>query len=414
MKRDQIQLYGAVAAAVLLAGGGGFAIARFMDRPASPAAEHAEGEEEHAEGGEHAEDGERAESEEGHDEGEEGHAGAAVEEGVVALTSAQVRASGIAVVGVTRGGGAETLLSGRVEPMVDARALVGAAVAGRVERVLVAPGQSVRAGQPLAVLVSGDAATYRADADAAAAAADAARRAYQRDQSLAAQGVVARQDAETARAQALSAEANARAARARVTATGSPNSAGRFNVTSPIPGVVSAVQVGPGGFLAQGGVVAEVTNPARMELVFNAAPALAAGVRVGSAVQVAGPGGEFEALVTGVAAGANAQTGGTVIRARASTTALPPAGSAVTGSVRTGGTGGGLTVPSEAVQTLEGRSVVFVMTPKGFRATPVLIGRQGGGRTEILRGLTGAERIASANAFLLKAEMAKGEAEHGH
>ena len=48
----------------------------------------------------------------------------------------------------------------------------------------------------------------------------------------------------------------------------------------------------------------------------------------------------------------------------------------------------------------------------GFRATQVLPGRQANGRTEILNGLTGAERVASTNAFLLKAELAKGEAEH--
>ena len=41
-------------------------------------------------------------------------------------------------------------------------------------------------------------------------------------------------------------------------------------------------------------------------------------------------------------------------------------------------------------------------------------GGQAAGRTEILRGLTGSERIASTNAFLLKAELAKGEADHGH
>ena len=95
------------------------------------------------------------------------------------------------------------------------------------------------------------------------------------------------------------------------------------------------------------------------------------------------------------------------------TTTLP-AGSAVTGSIVTGGTAGGFTVPSEAVQTVEGASVVFVRTATGFRVAPVLVGRQAGDRTEILSGLTGAERIAGANAFLLKAELAKGEAEHGH
>ena len=89
----------------------------------------------------------------------------------------------------------------------------------------------------------------------------------------------------------------------------------------------------------------------------------------------------------------------------------PPAGSAVTGAIVTGEpTTGGLTVPSEAVQTIEGATVVFVQVQGGFRAVPVLAGRQAGGRTEILRGLDGDERIAAANAFLLKAELAKGEA----
>ncbi|HUH10950.1 MAG TPA: efflux RND transporter periplasmic adaptor subunit, partial [Brevundimonas sp.] len=87
-------------------------------------------------------------------------------EGFVALSEAQAQAAGIAVVGVTSGGGIETRLSGRVEPMIDARAAVSTAVSGRVERMLVAPGQSVRVGQALAVMVSGEAASLRAEADA--------------------------------------------------------------------------------------------------------------------------------------------------------------------------------------------------------------------------------------------------------
>ena len=131
-------------------------------------------------------------------------------------------------------------------------------------------------------------------------------------------------------------------------------------------------------------------------------------------MRVHGPAGEFDAVVTGVAAGAGAESGATVIRARPTGGVLPPAGSAVSGSIVTGEAVGGFTVPSEAVQTVEGANVVFVRTAEGFRVAPVLVGRQAGGRTEIRSGLTGAERIAGANAFLLKAELAKGEAEHGH
>lgn len=352
-----------------------------------------------------------AQGEAGSAEEEAGHAEEGGEQGVVVLSPAQIQAAGIAVVTVTGGGGGETRLAGRVEPMVDARAAVAASVGGRVERVLVAPGQSVRIGQPLALLVSGDAAAYRADADAAVASADAARRAYERDRNLEQAGVVARQDVETSRAQSLSAEASARAARARVSAAGSPSASGRLSVTSPINGVVTSVLVGPGGFAAQGGVIAEVINPARVEIVFNAPPALAALVRTGSPVRVQGASGEFDAVVTGVAAGAGAESGAAIIRARPTGGGLPPAGSAVSASIVTGEVAGGLTVPSEAVQTLEGVTVVFVRTAEGFRAAPVLAGRQAGGRTEILRGLAGTERIAGANAFLLKAELAKGEAE---
>lgn len=335
-------------------------------------------------------------------------------EGFVALSDEQTQAAGIVVVSVAPGGGTEIRLAGRIEPMIDARAAVSAAVSGRVERVLVAPGQPVRAGQALAIMVSGDAASLRAEVDAAQATAIAAEQAHQRDEDLADIGVVARREAEISHAQAVSAQAAARAARARAAAVGAPSASGRFNVSSPIAGVVTSVPTGPGSFLPQGAIVAEVTHPGRLELVFNAPPLLAAHVRAGSTVRVGGPAGEFDAAVTGVAAGADQESGATVIRARARDGALPAAGSPVTGTIVTGDQRAGLTVPSEAVQTVDGATVVFIRTDDGFRAAPVLVGRQAGGRTEILRGLKGSERIASANAFLLKAELAKGEAEHGH
>ncbi|WP_312782328.1 efflux RND transporter periplasmic adaptor subunit [Brevundimonas sp.] len=375
------------AAAVVLLGGGGLYLLNSQPKAAPEAVE-----------GGHADEG--AES--------------ATEEGVVELSPAQIEAVGITVVAVGGGGGGEVRMSGRVEPMVDGRAAVAASVAGRVERVLVAPGQSVRVGQALAILVSGDAAALRADADAAQATSIAAQQAHRREEDLANQGVVARRDAEVAHAQALGAEAAARAARARSSAAGSPDAMGRLSVVSPIAGVVTSVLVGPGGFAAQGGVVAEIINPARIEMVFSAPPAVASHVRAGSTIRVTTPSGDVDGVVTGVATGGGLESGAAVIRARPIGGALPPAGSAVTGAVATGEAIGGVTVPSDAVQTVEGATVVFVRTETGFRAAPVLVGRQAGGRTEIVRGLTGAERIAGANAFLLKAELAKGEAEHGH
>ena len=385
LKSPRWLIAGSVAAIVVVAGG--YTVFRLMDSPDAVEAEHAESEEGHADEG-----------------GEVGH---------IDLTPAQVEAADIEVVAVGRGGGEETHIAGRVEPMVDARAAVAAYIGGRVERVLVAPGQSVRAGQALVVLISGDAASLRAEADAAQAAYVAAEQAHARDEELAEQGVVAQREAEVSHAEALSAQAAARAARARAEAAGAPSASGRVQVVSPIAGVVTNVQVGPGGFVPQAGVVAEVSNPSRLELIFNAPPSVAAQVRVGSTLRVDGPNGGFEATITGVAADTGEESNATLIRARANGVISLPAGSAVTGAVVTGSSSG-LTVPTDAVQTVEGRTVVFVRTDDGFRAVPVLTGRESGDRIEIVQGLTGSERVAGRNAFLLKAQLGAGSAEHGH
>lgn len=85
-------------------------------------------------------------------------------------------------------------------------------------------------------------------------------------------------------------------------------------------------------------------------------------------MRVTGPNGEFDAVVTGVAADAGLSSGATVIRARPSGASLPPAGSAVTGAIVTGEATGGMTVPTEAVQTVDGNTVVFVQVEGGFQA----------------------------------------------
>ena len=71
-----------------------------------------------------------------------------------------------------------------------------------------------------------------------------------------------------------------------------------------------------------------------------------------------------------------------------------------------------LAIPHPAVQTVEGRTVVFVESAKGVEPRPVTLGREGGEQVEVLSGLAPGERFAATKTFLLKAELGKGEAEH--
>lgn len=71
-------------------------------------------------------------------------------------------------------------------------------------------------------------------------------------------------------------------------------------------------------------------------------------------------------------------------------------------------------VPRRALQTLEKRTVVFVVDADRFEARPVTVGRIGRSRAEITSGLSSGERLADERSFLVKAELAKGEFEHDH
>ena len=73
-----------------------------------------------------------------------------------------------------------------------------------------------------------------------------------------------------------------------------------------------------------------------------------------------------------------------------------------------------LAIRNEAVQTLEERSVVFVQGEEGFEPRAVSLGRSDGEFSEVLAGLQSGDTYAAANSFILKAELGKGSAEHGH
>ena len=67
-----------------------------------------------------------------------------------------------------------------------------------------------------------------------------------------------------------------------------------------------------------------------------------------------------------------------------------------------------IVIPDEAVQNVDGRDVVFIRTAKGFVVQPVVVAARSAGRASIVSGLQAGQSVATRNAFLLKAELAKG------
>jgi multidrug efflux pump subunit AcrA (membrane-fusion protein) len=76
-----------------------------------------------------------------------------------------------------------------------------------------------------------------------------------------------------------------------------------------------------------------------------------------------------------------------------------------------------LAIPQSAVQTFEGKTVVFVPVdgePNTFTPRAVKLGTRADGRVAVVEGLSAGQAIVVEGAFLLKAELAKGEAAHDH
>jgi membrane fusion protein, heavy metal efflux system len=87
-------------------------------------------------------------------------------------------------------------------------------------------------------------------------------------------------------------------------------------------------------------------------------------------------------------------------------------GSFIRAEIPTEETPAEIVLPKTALQSVKGDTVVFVRTADGFEARKVSIGRQDGRLAEVTSGLAAGEHIATANTFILKADFGKAEVEH--
>lgn len=90
-------------------------------------------------------------------------------------------------------------------------------------------------------------------------------------------------------------------------------------------------------------------------------------------------------------------------------------GEFVTVQVEVGRSDVGRAVPVGAVQSFEGREVVFVADGEGIRPVPVTLGRRDDALVELVGdGPVAGARVVTVNSFLIKSELGKGAAGHDH
>lgn len=331
------------------------------------------------------------------------HAG----EPAVLLKPAQVAALGLQTVTIAadEASAAARYPATIVVPSSQQR-VVAAPLPGLVEALQVSVGDTVRAGQVLAVLRSAQAQELQHDVHVTRSQASLAAAARTRDEQLFKEGLISSARLETTRVQAgLALEQREERHRALLQAGGSVNGAGgSITLTAPIGGVVLERQVVVGQRLDQAAPLYRIAILSPLWLEMQIPAGEASSVRLGDAVAVLAPEARGRVIVIGHTVDAASQT--VLVRAelRAPSAELR-AGHAVVAQLER--TVPGLThVPTAAVVHDAGKTVVFVETGAGeYRATPVqAVGGAGG--LSAVRGLAAGSKVVVQGTAALKSLLA--------
>lgn len=339
-----------------------------------------------------------------------------VEEGVITLSAEQIAAAGVQVAVPLVGGAGTIELPATINGDPQATQVVSAAISGRVVALSRNLGESVSHGQTIAVIESREAAQLKGEVEAARARLALANSNLVREQRLFSQRVSPEQDLIAARTAATEARIALTQAQSQVSAAGGGGGGlNRLGIVAPISGQVIARPVVLGQTVAANAELFRLANLSRVSLSLSLQPEDAGRIRPGAIVTVAASDRTATARISFVSPALDPQT--RLVPAIASLNnggGLWRVGEAVTASVQLAGSGGLATVrvPLTAVQTVEGKTIVFVRTATGFKATPVQLGDTAGDTVLIRSGLSGRERIATTGSFTLKAELGKSEASH--
>lgn len=329
----------------------------------------------------------------------------------VKLSADQIRTAGIEVVHPTIGAsGGAIELPATIEGNPQGTQVVSAAIAGRVVALNRNLGETVRRGETLAVIESREAASLKGEVEAAQARLALAQSNYSREQRLYAERVSPEQDLIAARTAATEATIALRLARQQLSATGvGGGSLNRVGIVAPITGQVISRNGVLGQSVAADAELFRVANLSTVSLSLSLSPADASRVSPGAAVEVTGTGRKGQARITFVSPALDAQTRLVPVLATIDNRGgLWRVGESVTAAIQLAGNGDtNIRVPLTAIQTIDGKSVVFVRTPDGFRSAPVTLGAQSGETVVVTAGLTGREQVASTNSFTLKSELGK-------
>lgn len=347
------------------------------------------------------------------------------EGGLIKLSDEEAKRAGIQIQPLQPQSQADVVtVTATIRANQDKIARVASRVEGRITRVLVNLGDTVRAGQPLATLDS----VALGEAQSAFLQAQASNRVahtdFDRAKALAAEEIIPQREFLKAKAELEKSNAELRAAEDKLRLLGaSPQRSGRagagFEVHAPLAGTVIEKKATTGELATPADALFTVADLSRVWIEANLSEDLLSKVRTGANATVsvsAYPGERFAGKVTYIAGVLNKDTRtiGARIEVDNKDRRLKPEMFA-TAAIETGTSNDKvLSVPDAAIVLLQGQPTVFVQERGGFEARPVELGDKLGGRTVLKSGVDAGEQVVAAGAYALKARLLKSQISDEH
>ena len=322
-----------------------------------------------------------------------------------------IESAGIKVEQVNTGNvSGEILAAAVVASVPGAEATVIARAAGTVTRINKRLGDSVKAGETIALVDSLEATRMIAERNTASAKLQLAKRVFARESDLFDKGVAPRQDMETAQSALAVAEAEASRTNMIIKAANVAADGRSVHVISPVNGKVTTESAVVGAFVQPDTELFRVADDKFIQIEAYVTATDVAKIRAGdSATILSRNGSEHPAKVRSITpsvSGSN-QTATAILIPEVDATALVLGEGVQVRLHTTATTQNDVIVPEDAIQNIEGQDSVFLRTKSGFTPHPVVVGQRTNGYAQILSGVDPGVSIATQNAFLIKAEMIK-------
>lgn len=293
-----------------------------------------------------------------------------------------------------------TSVPAMIQPPANARVAVAATFPGVVMRTLVVEGDTVRQGQPLAVISSREVLMLGADLTRANARLGLAKSNAERLSQLSHEGIIAGARADEASAAALEALADVSEKARILRMVNSHASSGTYTLTAPIAGRVTAASIQTGNSV-DGTTAPYVIDAAnRYEVLGQLPERLVGTVRAGMTVRI-DP--DIKGRVTAVGSTIDPATRSASVKAEIAAAPGIVAGRATSLSIFGPAPADAVAVPAAAVTTVDARTVVFVVAKGGFAVREVTSGGMSAGQTVLLAGVKPGEQVVIAGTSALKA-----------